>query len=382
MIKKDALVNLLLGLTIALLPFYNRFTMLDFNRTSKDNLLVLICLFLMWVLGREKVKRRLSIKMLITLIYGLFLLVVNQWNVLSLNVMFQVFYISTGMMFFASFYEKFCEETLHYVLYGMVAGASLQSVIVISQFLKFDFYQKFLSYLFDLNFVGGSSLSGTFYNPNLLGAYLVLCIPAFLKCKNKFFIILPIIGLLISKSMISIFAFVGAVFYFYKIISKVKMYCLSICAMFLFYFFGMAGHDSGRIEIWNKSFAKIDLWHFLIGKGAGWFADQKIFYREVQVIQEHNNFLTFFNIFGIIGMLLTTPIFLKFLFTKDKNAIFSTILFTAFLNSFGHFSLHQSTTSIIIVTTLAVCIAEKDRDGTGMDRISDSDKTFTKVWLH
>jgi len=153
----------------------------------------------------------------------------------------------------------------------------------------------------------------------------------------------------------------GVVYYLnakFNLVKKWQMYLASIVAMVTVYFTGLSGADSGRFEIWNKVFDKVDLSHFLLGKGAGWFADQRITLgTNTIVIQEHSNFITFFNLFGIFGIILVLPIFLKFLKEKDDHSIFSSILFIAFCNSYGHFSLHQSTTAIIIIVTAAICLA-------------------------
>ncbi len=355
----------MIGVTIALLPLYNRITQLDFNRTSKDNLLVVLFGLFCFILPGAV--RKMTLAMYAALIYGLFFLVMNQWNVLSVNVMFQVFYISAGLLFFANLYEKFDRESTHFILKGMVVGALIQSTLSIPAFFGFEIYPNFTRIFSDVGEAispghGQANMIGSLGNSNLLASYLALTSMAFLSLKKlRYLVIIPIVALLMSGSMMGIGAFFAGVSYYlnikYELVKKWQIYLASSVAMVTVYFTGLNGADSGRFEIWYKIFDKVTLSHFLIGRGPGWFADQKLTYDNTIVVQEHSNFITFFNLFGIFGIILVLPIFLKFLKAKDDHAIFSSILFVAFCNSYGHFSLHQSTTAIIIIVTAAICLA-------------------------
>ncbi len=130
--KRGALVNLLIGITIAILPLYVRVAALDFNRIYKSNLLVVIFSLFGFILPAPS--RKLSFSMWASLIYGLFLLIANQWNVLSLNVMFQIFYISSGMIFFAQYYEKHDSDSTHFILKGMIPNIFPLKVIGLPSF--------------------------------------------------------------------------------------------------------------------------------------------------------------------------------------------------------------------------------------------------------
>lgn len=354
----------MIGVTIALLPLYNRIAAFDFNRTSKDNLLVVLFGLFCFILPGAI--RKMTVAMYAALIYGLFFLVMNQWNVLSINVMFQVFYISAGALFFANFYEKFDRESTHFILKGMMAGALIQSFFAIPGYFGIDLYPYFFGLLTDIGDIhhageGSGNVIGSLGNNNLLAGYLALTSFAFLSIKKKWLGLIPISALLLSSSYIGVGSFIAGAFYYlnlkFNILKKWQIYIGSLVGMVSLYFIGLGGADSGRFEIWGKVFQKVNISHFLIGRGPGWFADQKITFNDSIVVQEHSNFITFFNLFGIFGIIMVLPIFLKFLKAKDDHAIFSSILFIAFCNSFGHFSLHQSTTAIIIIVTAAICLA-------------------------
>lgn len=371
--KKGLPVNMLLGMTIAFLPFYNRVTRFDFNRTSKDNLLVVIFGVIGFLLPNAN--RKMNFYLYFALFAGLFLLILNQHEVLSIVVMMQIFYISSGMLFFANYFEKHDKNSINYLYKGMIFGSLAQSILIIFGFFGFDIHHYLLnifsSYDLFLNPVGRDNVIGSFGNSNLAASYLCLSLFSFLSLdKYKILIIFPIISLVMTKSWMGLFSACAGLFYYLNVenIKKWKFYFISSFAMVLFYFTGLNGKDSGRFEIWKKIFALVDGKHLFFGKGAGWFADQKIMYKGEYVIQEHNSFISFFNIFGILGFIVIAPIFIKFLKTKDKNKIFASILFAAFCNSYGHFTMHQSTTVVIILIASCICMTGDDEHGSSLER--------------
>lgn len=373
--KRGALVNLLIGITIALLPLYNRVAALDFNRTSKDNLLVFIFGFLGFLLPGSI--RRMSSWMYFVLIYALFFLVFNQWNVLSINVMFHGFYILSGLIFFVHFYEKYDRKSTHFILYGMIAGSLIQSTIAIAGYFGVDLYPEFFKLFSHIDVVGRAGSGkvntiGSLGNSNLLASYIALTSLAFLHLKNKWMIVIPVFALILSGSIISIVSFCAGVFYYLNFtrtyLKKWQIYFLSVLPMVALCFTHIHNSGSGRFVIWKESLSRVDLHHFLIGKGAGWFPDQQIIYNNSTVVQEHNSFLSFFNVFGIAGLLIIFPIFWKFIHSQDQNRIFSSVLFVAWCNSYGHFTLHQSTTAIIIIVTAAICLVEGKNNVISLER--------------
>lgn len=371
---RGAIVNLLIGLTIALLPLYNRITVVDFNRTSKDNLLVLL-LGALCVLMPDK-KRSLHPYGWFCLFFALFLLIANQWNVIAVNVMFQTFYISAGMFFAAKFYEGYDSDFRHLILDGMSLGAFIQSVFILLSCLNFDLGIKMLQF-FNPNGVllgadhyeFGKSI-GTLGNTNLSGAYLGLTALSLMRPKWIYLLPIVTIALISTSSVMGICSFVAGVAYFLnqeEFFSKAKIYILAMISMIGLFFIGAGGADSGRFESWKEILSKVDLRHFLIGMGPGWFPDQKFKIATNFLVQEHNEFISFFNIFGLAGFFLIAPIFLKFINTKDENRMFPAIVFAAFCNSYGHFTLHQSTTAIILIVAACVCMAEGYDNGRNLD---------------
>lgn len=364
--KRGALINLLIGVVIALLPLYNRVTFLDFNRTSKDNLLVIL-FGLLGVLMPNKT-RELPKYSWFLLITGLFFLIINQHNVLSINVMFHTFYIVSGMFFLVRFYECYESESKEFILNGMCAGAIIQSLIIFSSALHLDLYNAFFKLINpDAIIVGqdffpaGKSI-GTLGYGNLAGSYLALTSLAFLRGKWTYYLPITVLALTFTNSAMGVGSFVvGALYYLNqeKHFSKLKIYLLATISMIGMFFIGAKGADSGRFEIWNDLFSRVNLKHFLIGMGPGWFPDAKLTWHETSIVQEHNEYLAFFNIFGLIGVILIIPLLVKFFKSQVQCRLFSAIMFVAFCNCYGHFALHQSTTAIIILVTIVICAVER-----------------------
>jgi hypothetical protein len=368
--KQGALVNLLIGISIALLPLYNRICALDFQRTAKDNLFVVIASVLCFLMPAAK--RKANWNLLACLIYGASFIAVYQWNVLSINVMFQVFYMIAGMMLFFHFHEKHDENSTDLILYGMMAGAIIQSALAIPGYFGINVYNEVV--LFFINgqetrtVTGGSgNVIGSLGNRDLLASYLAITSLAFLNFKKLLpLIILPIVALGLCKSLMGAAALAAGALYLlnakFNLVQKWQIYLFSIAGMIIYPFSGI-GHDSGRLAIWRDTLNLATLKSIIIGNGAGWFPDQHVLlHGQSVVVQEHNEFISFFNVFGIVGVLLILPLFFKFIMEKDKNKIFSAILFAAFINSYGHFSLHQSTVAIIIITAAGICLAEGNRN--------------------
>lgn len=372
--NQGAVVNLILGITIALLPLCNRVTVVDFSRTGKDNLLVIIFSFLCFLLNNKE--RKLERSFYVALIYGLFCLAFNHWHLASFNVIMQSFYIGIGLIFFATYYERHSKDGLHYILNGMAIGCIIQAVLVVSNKLGFNLWAHLVG-LFndDIQRVARPNIKGigSLGNSNLLASYLALTIPALFRGGWVCFLPLSIAALFMGESIMGTLSLLAGVLYYlnlkYNLIQKPWVYLGAMVCMFLAPVIGVRGMDTNRFQGWKLMLEQVDFWHFLFGKGPGWFSDHGIVLKSGEIMtQEHNSFLTAFNMFGIVGIILVLPLFIKFIQTSDKSLIFPAILFTAFINSYGHFTLHQSTVAIIIIVAAAICLAEGRDHVVNMER--------------
>lgn len=367
--KRGALVNLLIGISIALLPLYIRICSVDFQRTSKDNLLVV--LFSLFTALLPSANRKASAYSMFLLFASLFFLVMNQWNVLSINVLFHCFYMVSGITFLYAFYEKHDQESLDYILNGMIMGCLIQCSLAIPGYFGIDPYRELVIRMVGgvptlLANVGSGTTFGSLGNINLTSSYLGLTSLAILRLKkHRWTFIFPAISMILNGSIMGIAALVAGLFYYLNlnlnIIKKWQIYLASMLGMIIYPFSGI-GYDSGRIEIWSNILKLVNLRHFLIGMGPGWFIDQRLNQvAGVILAQEHNEYLAFFNIFGLLGIILVIPLVYKFIMKKDENKLFSTVVFAAFVNSYGHFALHQSTVTIIILVAMAISMAEGNK---------------------
>jgi hypothetical protein len=355
--------NVLVGAAIALLPLYIRISTVDMQRTSKDNLLIIIFMLIGFILPSKV--RSLGKYATSVIFLAFFALVVNQHNVLSLNVLMQMIYIGGAIAFFVHYYEKHDRNSLEHVLSGMRIGCLIQSVLGIFGYFAINLYPHFVALFVNFNVSshvqgGFNNVIGTLGNSNLLGSYVAITGLSFLNAKRKYLIILPIICLILAKSMMGLAAFGAGLFYYFNSKYKWQIYLASMVGMISLPFLNniiKLSIDSGRFGAWGKILSIVDVRHFLIGRGPGWFPDQVLIIGEgVFFQQEHNAFLSLFNVFGMLGVLLLLPIFINFLKQKDHTPVFSAILFAAFCNSYGHFTLNQSTVVIIIIVALAVCL--------------------------
>lgn len=369
----EGMVNSIIGLVIALLPLYTKIEGVDVSRISKDNLLVVILGLLCFMLSTKR--RSLPASLMIGLVYALSILVFNQWNSLSVIVMLQMFYLTAGIVFFACFYERHSDDNMDNILNGMAIGCIIQSLIVMVSAFGFPIYFNFVSiFIKDLDDTNIGSLGiGSLGNSNLLASYVALTAISLFRRKWAYLIPLPIITLLIADSMMGYASLLaGSAFFLnqkFNLIHKAWLYILSSTAMVTVFFTGAGGQDHNRFHTWTEIFKRVDIGHFLVGKGPGWFFAHGVPLSTGEYMaQEHNEFLAAFNIFGVIGLILLIPSLICLATKNDHNKHFAAIVFAAFCNAYGHFNLHQSTTAIIIIVALAACLAERDRHVYGMER--------------
>lgn len=359
------IVNVIIAISMALLPLYIRVVQFDFSRTSKDNLAVVIMSLVAILIPQ---RRKISNYARFVVVYMVLILAFNQYFVASINVMFQTFYLLIGIVFAVKFYEGFDMDSRHIIKHGLIVGALIQIASSLLDMAGINLYGYVIESITNSKQIAMNvpDFGGTFAHSNLLGSYLALA--SMLALPNIFLFSIIFIGLLMTKSAMAIAAGIaGLIYYFnYKkgIINPVLLYIGAIIAMICVYFIGAFGLDSDRFSTWNKIFLDVDLHHFLIGKGAGWFPDAMYTNGAEKMQQEHNEFISFFNIFGIIGVGLVTP-FLKNI-SKQRDASFAALCFCGFVSCFGHFNFHVSTIALTLI--VSACISIGGNDGLNLER--------------
>lgn len=387
------MTNKILGFFIAFLPLYLRVTETENNRPSKDFLFYSVASAIVIIAGKQI--RFLGKYSKAVLLYAVFMSAYLPDHVFSSNVMVHTISMLFGMVFFVKYFET-CDDNIEPLYKGMMVGALIQGTIGVCGYFGVEPYHRLMDvmeshldfyysvaqgrYTFDWVFsdvratsVGGGpgNVVGSLGNCNLLACYLSLTLPAFLTTKRKLEILgaaIPLTALFLSESYMSILSLMaGGVYYLnfrysrsgYGILPKISFYLGAIAAMLTLPLLNL-NIDSGRFYAWKKMLTGIPLDHWLIGKGPGWYADQKLILADgyTALIQEHSVFLTVFNAFGVAGFLLLTPIVYKFMKVKDNNLIMSSILFIAFCGSYGHFMIQQSTAVLIMIPVLCLCLKE------------------------
>jgi hypothetical protein len=364
-----AMANLLIGIMIAILPLYTKVAEGDVSRLSKDNLLLMF-FGLMCVILPQKV-RNLPPSLWVAVGYGLISIVWNQINPGSIPVMLQSFYLCLGILFFVAFFERHTQDGQELILDGMTIGCLAQSIIVICTYLGIPVYEIVVGALNPDMTVMGSPENGvgSLGNQNLLAAYVGITAISLLRKNTLYLLPLPIIALLVADSMMGWGTMLAGVVYASNLLSKRTLYLSSMAVMAILLFTGMAGMDTYRITYWWMMLSRLGPIEWLFGNGPGWFYLNPIMAREGKwLLQEHNELISAIHVFGIIGLGLLAQTFWKFINAPDSKSLFPAILFAGFCNSYGHFTLHQSSTALIIIVSAAICLAQEGKHVFSLER--------------
>jgi hypothetical protein len=343
----------------------------DVGRVSKDGLLSCALLGLMVFLPS---KRSLSKLAVITLIYGLLIASFNRWAIHSVSVNFQALYLLIGAAFLAKYFMARNGEGEEYILNGMAIGCLIQSFLVLTKSCGVDIYGLALSLIYnqDFKFISNRA-TGSLGNPNLVASYIALTSIALFRGSWAVMIAFPIGALFITESLMGIGAMAAGAFYFINaksdLIKKPILYSMLAFGMVGAYIVGLNGADTRRFLIWEEILKRTNGLSVLFGNGPGWLADHPIYLAKTRaIIQEHSEYVSLFNIFGLIGVALVLIFAIRFIKQKDQSVIFPSIVFAGAFNCYGHFTLHQSTTAIILLVSVAICFAQ------GSEYVSDLER--------
>lgn len=377
MFKRDKIANLAIAVIIALLPLYTRISYMDAQRVSKDNVLCLFFISLCALMGDKK--RSLPVYFWPVFAFCSLFVAFNVWEPLSIIVFYQSAMVISGLAFFARFYECYDEYSLNWILNGMGIGCLIQVFLGVFEYQDIEIYKKFVALFASFKPLAQRTpayegVVGSLGNTNLFSAYIGITGLSFLR--RGWFYCLPfaVLGLCQAQAWGGVIAFIGGVLYFYwlKLRLNPKLpFGLALLSFLGAYKLGLGSLDSERFDVWRKSMAIVDKSHFLIGKGAGWYYDvSNTFVRANSgkvARQEHSEFLAWFNIVGIIGVLLLALFIYKSIENNSRYKIYGAIFFAGFCNCFMHFTFHQSTTAIVVIIAGAVYLSGI-QDGVYMDR--------------
>jgi len=388
------MINRILGFSIAILPLYLRVTETENNRPSKDFMFYSIATIVVIMAGRKL--RSLNAYTKGILLYAVIMAAYLPDHVFSTNVMVHTISMLFGIVFFVKYFEVCDEGDIQPIYDGMMIGSIIQGTIGVGGYFGIEMYHRLMDfaesypnvyyslakerYTLDWIFrdvratsVGGGpgNVVGSLGNSNLLASYICLTLPAFLTDRTKWFkylALIPFTALILSESYMGILALIaGAIYYLnyrLQIIHKGWLYLGAIHVMFVApWWVAPIKHvtfDGGRFYVWKNMLTGLSLSHWIIGRGPGWYPDQRFIMEDGQtaLIQEHNSFLTIFNAYGLLGFVLLAPLFYRFIKAKDTNPVVSLVLFIAFCNAYGHFLIQQSTGMLIVIIFLCLGLKE------------------------
>jgi hypothetical protein len=349
-----------LGCAVALMPLYIRITSVNVERVSKANLLMCLIPALL-IMFRDKIRHAdFTLK-------GIFLvlishLIIFQFEPASFVGVYQAIAISLGLLFIIKYNESYREKDSEIILNWLCIGGLIQAVIGIVQYLGIDLYREVIFWLYkDVSehgaYVDGhKAVYGSLQNPNLLGAYLALCIPAFFRTKLLWIASIPLlISLCLAGSLIPIAAAMVSIAYYFTPHFKLKNFLVFIMAPIAFYAFCfLFPHlTSDRAEIWINYLSKVNVMHFLIGKSSSWLPMNIMNLRAGIVDNVHNEYLTAFNIFGIGAIVAIIYLLRLIVKNQAKEKVFFSVLLSGFFLSLGSFPMHIAPLALIIMISIA-----------------------------
>lgn len=354
---------LLIGCVVALLPLYIRISSVDLERVSKSN--ALVCLFaILLLLFTDKVRTFPSVLKLVFVV-AIFHMIIFQYEPAAIRGIYQVVMMCFGALFLVKYHECHLKKDNHIIFNSMCIGALIQTFLGAMQYFNIDLYSGALMFFNEKTVASGAyvdghkAIFGSLQNPNVFGAYLVLCLPAFFRSNKLAILAIPVFAILVlCESQIPIAAGVLSVAYFLSLKFKnyEKYFYISFPIAFYSFCFLFPDKTSERVNIWNWYLDKVDTWHFFLGKSASWIQLNAMRIRVGYVDNVHNDFLTLFNIFGIFSIVVCLYVLYLVVSNKEKDKIFATSLFGSFVIMHGSFPMSIASTSFLTLIALAHCI--------------------------
>lgn len=212
----------------------------------------------------------------------------------------------------------------------------LISSIGILQVLGLDIFGKMARYNHPYR------ICGFLDNPNIVGNYLCLTLPFFLLKENKKYIIgfiLAIIGILLTKSELSIVGAIGGLIVYLMFISRRKI-TYFIISIFTLFSIGwtfvnqklIAGFMSQRLPLWKMAWVKFKD-NPIFGQGLGIFKTWELTPNATKGLVAHNDWFEIMIMLGVVGLVLLLALIInsirKFNYKLDNMVGFS--YFASFL---------------------------------------------------
>lgn len=307
---------------------------------------------------------------------------VGQW---------QFVFVSAGIALFMSVNVK--KEVL---LNSLATGALIQVLFIVLERLGVTF-QDFINLFYGSSVesmpVEDIGKTGTFGHSNILGSYLLICLPSFFRKKIIYIAPLVMWGICQSRSHLSIYSSFALIAYYLWMMFELKplipyiafltvgslvisanptelttyrtpMWRTILAAPFFqdkvtingkeynFEYRATYNIPKNRFQKRETVFA-VDWKKLLIGGGLGWFRKQAFVPHHQRFNQEHSEYMGAFTNWGLVGLAALLLLLYQLLQTQ---IVLSTTVFAFILSFYGHFTMHIATTSFIFICLAATII--------------------------
>jgi hypothetical protein len=405
-----ALLNLFLGIGASLIPLYRHLSFGDVDRTSKEIAFVMMALFSVACLMPFK-RRSAPLVLKLFPMLALFAFLFNQYFPMSMALIHQALMTGAGLMFLVCLYESIDVERIDYFYNALSIGVILQALIGILEYFKIYIYRDVLEWLnrpesrqwmiewakihkpewtaqkiselkifYDPYNPKTNGVIGTLKDQNTFGAYLSICSVVLLRPYWSAALPIVAVAVILCKSLTPVVTLLTVICMWAWVIMGLpqKSAYGAILAAIICGIGGLAylggGHDSLRFAMWRDIISMIDLsslkgWKdFIFGHGFGWYAEQFLVYGGAKARQEHNNYLTILNTFGLSGVILFFMVIAKGI-GRHSSPIIPASMAAILVNGVANFSLYQAVLIIPMAVMLCTAIITNEKnDGINLER--------------
>lgn len=317
------------------------------------------------------------------------LIIPNKFSVLALQALF------CGIMFYQVLYDKYEVKHKDFILNIICVAAILQSLLMVFQYMGLwpvimpanqwqalqIFFLKSDYKIMLLDGIAKCPIVGFMDRQNIASAFLAMCIPAFFRKKWLKAIWIPIIGLVLAKSLGGIIsALIVTILWLWIIKQKqalsVTVCTILLCTCFLIQFGSQhqAFSFSGRLPAWKYRITQTIPEKFLFGHG--WGQEPALFKgitEEIGIVKvsphkyhaniwynSHNEIISLWVELGLIGYLIVSGYFftlIRKLQHKDKLVMLG--IFSCLLASNTIWIAHSAIGLILLVY---MAMAQKEID--------------------
>lgn len=377
--------NLFWGGIIVILPFYLRVWELsriwgDMQfRQARNHFFALAVFASIFIFGVKKIPNK-TLNIVSYWVGGLVIYAwLNQHSFYSAAVIEQTVCFTLGCVLFIQCLEHKLNKDI--ILNAIAISGGIQSVWLITNYFGFNPFAWWLDLKYILvnrdwgweAILAHTQIVGSFNNQIFSGIHVAMALPALFRKKMVFISPLFIFAIWISGSATAFLACFCALFAYLlcKYVKDKWIYPttgvgigLSVACFFLFLRDVDFFDDQNRYQMWATVFEWLEPRDYLFGNGLGWFWDEYAARFPKSVFkwgQIHNEFLSYFLSFGLVGIIAAWFVLKPVILSKRKDPILYAGLAGLIGGSFGCFPMHLSPLALIGIFYLSLCMKSASR---------------------